>query len=84
MIDDFETMFKKTDSHEELDQLDAKILELGEMLDQEELPQEDDTKRQYKSKEGDRTVNRIMSRIYTELTTDYDKKVYNPTENLLQ
>lgn len=38
-------------------------------------------KKTYKSKEGDRTLNRLMNRIYTDLSTEYDKKVYNPSES---
>ena len=82
IIEDFEEVLKKAESHEELDALDVKIWELEKELELEEEKEKegDESKRQYKSKEGDRTVNKIMNRIYTELCEEYEKKVFNPTD----
>ncbi len=80
VIEDFESTIKLAEGHEELDSLDSRIQDLCKELKEEEEKEEDDFKRNYKSKEGDRTLNRIMSRIYTDLGSEYEKKVFNPSE----
>jgi hypothetical protein len=78
ILEDFEYALKNADSHEELDQLDASIEQLGAGI-QEGTPEvEDAPKRKYKSKDETEVFNEVMSRIYTDMREEYDKKVYNP------
>lgn len=81
VLDEFDRAIKTSDDHEELDQLDALVQNLGKELETANQIAKGSNKQKSQTKEETEIFNKIMSRIYTELTIEYDKKVYNPPQS---
>lgn len=84
VLEDFDRLIKTSDDQEELDQLDEVIQALEKEFETSNPIPQEGCKRKYQSKDETEIFNSIMNRIYTELSLEYEKRVYNPESEIIE
>jgi hypothetical protein len=76
---DFDRVVKESDDYQELINLEKTVQNLSKEIDSRLFIPKELSKQKIKFKEESEIVNKIMSHIYSELETEYNKRVYHPS-----
>ena len=78
VLSDFDRIVKDSDDYQELINLENTVQILSKEIDSKLFIPKELSKQKIKFKEESEIVNKILSHIYSELETEYDKRVYHP------